>query len=245
MRVFAEAQARRAAEERQRELDAQAEREKAEREARIRSEQAEAEELAKKAQVERERLAAAATAETAAAAARAASGLLPPGTLLNEAFLRRHGWFADLRVRCASDEPDVSASGGGGGGEEDEEGEQEESEKGHGAFVCHKFLLCVRSPYFQGTGLRACVRACRVVSCGVADKTSLGGSAAKFEGGMSDALDKEIVIDEFERGPISQMLRYNITRHSHQDPTTHDTTHDTRSDLVDHMCMCVAQIPVH
>ena len=53
------------------------------------------------------------------------------------------------------------------------------------------------------------------MTCGVADETSLGVSAAKFEGGMSDALDKEIVIDEYERGPISQMLRYNITRHSH------------------------------
>jgi hypothetical protein len=50
-------------------------------------------------------------------------------------------------------------------------------------------------------------------------------SAAKFEGGMSDALDKEIVIYEFERGPISQMLRYNIARHSHH--TWHDTTNDT------------------
>lgn len=180
MRVFAEAQARRAATERQRELEAQAERDKAERQARVRSEQAQADELAKKAQVERERQAAAATAETAAAAARAASGLLPPGTLLNEAFLRRHGWFADLRVRCASD----VRGGGGGESEEDEEEEaQVENETGHGVFVCHKFLLCVRSPYFQ----------------------------AKFEGGMSDALDKEIVIDEFERDPISQMLRFLYT----------------------------------
>jgi hypothetical protein len=112
--------------------------------------------------LEREKQAAAAIAE---AATMAASGSMPPGMLLNEAFLRRHGWFADLRVRCVSDEPDVSASGGGGGEEEeDEEGEQEESEKGHGEFVCHKFLLCVRSPYFQGTGLRTCVWACRVLS---------------------------------------------------------------------------------
>jgi len=77
--------------------------------------------------LEREKQAAATIAE---AATMATSGSMPPGSLLNEAFLRRHGWFADLRVRCVSDEPDVSASGGG---EEDEEGEEEESEKGHGA----------------------------------------------------------------------------------------------------------------
>jgi hypothetical protein len=117
-RVFAEVQARRAA-------DAQAQRDKAQREA------------------------------------RAASGL--PGTLLNEAFLRRHGWFADLRVGCASD---VSGRGGQESQEDEEEAEVKESETGHGAFVCHKFLLCVRSPYFQGIGVSCacgvCCRVCRV-----------------------------------------------------------------------------------
>jgi hypothetical protein len=172
--------------------------------------------------LEREKQAAAAIAE---AATMAASGSMPPGTLLNEAFLRRHGWFADLRVRCASDEPDVSASGGGGK-EEDEEGEQEESEKGHGAFACHKFLLCVRSPYFQGTGLRACVRACRVVSCvALLTKQVLVGVQPSSRAACPTRSIRRSSSTSSSEAPSLRCFGTGIARHSHQDPTTRHTRH--------------------
>lgn len=50
--------------------------------------------------------------------------------LQNESLLRQHEWFSDILFRCV--------------GQQDEAGPHVET------FRCHKFLLCARSPYFQG-----------------------------------------------------------------------------------------------
>jgi hypothetical protein len=50
--------------------------------------------------------------------------------LLNEELMLRNDFFADLHIRSPDGDEKL--------------------------FACHKFLLCVRSPYFQGTPLVYC-----------------------------------------------------------------------------------------